>query len=100
MSLNNAKVNVVVNDRQDRTNVAGMIKPRGILLLASRLICRSLERSCTAASRQPVTRLSATTQRTAGARGTERMMRSSFGHAFRRWHLGHRYSVSGFTCSS
>ncbi len=88
-SLKNTHVDTVVTDLQDRTNVAGMVKPRGILPLSARLISQGLERLFCAAGRCRAAAI--------GAPASLHAARSHGG--FMRWHLGHRYLVSCFACS-
>ena len=97
-SLKNANV-CFVNDRQDRTNVAGKVKHCRVtmrlraLLAGLRRASEDLGSSLSAASR-----LSAIAA--AGGAPQQADILCPIMGAPIRWHLGHRYSAPLFACSS
>ena len=95
-SLKNIQVNVeVVSDRFDRASVVGIVKQStGILLSVKRLLSAALERSLSAGA------ISLGFPAIQGPPVIARMPGALHCAAVRRWHLGYRYPVICFACSS
>lgn len=95
-SLNNATVNVVVNDRLDRTNVAA-VKLSVVLLAGMRHLSKSPGHACPAANARPArgeTPITAPMQSASSPSG-----RSMRWHRLRRY-FGHQAAAVPLACSA
>lgn len=93
-SLKNNPVHVVVNDRQDRTNVAGIVELRAGLLLSGTCLLGSASRL-----RASIHVIAAMVSRYASTCATTMPIALRCA-AQRHWHPGYRYPVACFAHSS